>query len=99
MLDNEIIESSVFPYNALLLLVKNKIDVSKNEKFRIIVDFNALNEVTIIEMHQIPRVNEILDKLGLSELFTTVDLSSGFYQNPISELSWKKTLFSMANGH
>lgn len=54
------------------------------EKCRIVVDFKALNEVTINEIHKILHINEILDKLGQSEFFTTIDFATGFYKIPQS---------------
>ncbi|KAF0704556.1 Uncharacterized protein FWK35_00031352, partial [Aphis craccivora] len=51
---DDIIEPSFSPWNAPLLLVKKKLDASQEEKFRIVVDFRALNNVTINEYHPLP---------------------------------------------
>ena len=64
MLDDDIIEQSMSPWNAPLLLVKKKSDASGKQKFRVVIDFRALNEVTLNEFHPLPNITEILDQLG-----------------------------------
>jgi len=68
-------------------LVKKKLDSSNIEKFRVVVDFRALNEVTIMEFHPLPNITEILDQLGQSQLFSVIDLASGFYQKKLTKKS------------
>jgi hypothetical protein len=64
MEDDYIIEQSTSPCNAPLLLVAKKPDTSGKQKFRIVVDFRALNEVILNEFHPLPNIIEILDQLG-----------------------------------
>jgi hypothetical protein len=99
MLANDIIEPSISPFNSPLLLVKKKIDASGLEKFRVVVDFRALNEVTINEFHPLPLITEILDQLGQCHLFSVIDLASGFYQIPLAKESREYTAFSTLQGH
>uniref|UniRef100_A0A2H8THY5 RNA-directed DNA polymerase n=1 Tax=Melanaphis sacchari TaxID=742174 RepID=A0A2H8THY5_9HEMI len=97
--DNDIIESSRSPWNSPLLLVRKKIDNSGKQKFRIVVDFRALNEVTINEFHPLPNITEILDQLGQCQLFSVLHLSSGFYQIKLEKESRELTAFSTNQGH
>ena len=64
MEDDDNIEQSTSPWNAPLLLVAKKPDASGKQKFRIVVDFRALNEVKLNEFHPLPNITEILDQLG-----------------------------------
>ncbi|KAL4084308.1 hypothetical protein QTP88_028133 [Uroleucon formosanum] len=94
-----ILEKSMSPFNAPLLLVKKKADASGKEKFRIVIDFRALNNVTINEFHPLPNITEILDQLGQSQLFSIVDLKSGYHQISLSKESRELTAFSINQGH
>ncbi|KAL4153676.1 hypothetical protein QTP88_001509 [Uroleucon formosanum] len=95
---NDIIEPSFSPWNVPLLLVKNKLDASQIPKFRIVVDFRALNKVTINEYHPLPNITEILDQQGHCNLFSIIDLASGFYQIKLDEKSKELTAFSTNQG-
>lgn len=74
-----IIEPSNSPWNTPLLLVKKKADASGKEKFRIVIDFRKLNQVTLNEFQPLPNITEILDHLGQCQLFSVIDLASGFF--------------------
>ena len=47
MLCDKIIRHSNSPWNSPIILVKKKEDASKKEKWRLVVDFRRLNEVTV----------------------------------------------------
>ncbi|KAL4153387.1 hypothetical protein QTP88_001220 [Uroleucon formosanum] len=59
----------------------------------------ALNNVTINEFHPLPNITEILDQLGQSQLFSIVDLKSGYHQISLSKESRELTAFSTNQGH
>ena len=45
-----------------------------------------------------PRVNELLDRLGTARFFSTLDLTKGYWQIPLSPKSKEKTAFSTPDG-
>lgn len=47
---------------------------------RFCVDYRALNTVTKTDTFPLPRIDDLLDQLGRSKYFTTIDLASGFWQ-------------------
>lgn len=51
MENGDIIQLSLSPWNAPLLLVKKKLDNWGVQKYRIVVDFIKLIEVTLNEFH------------------------------------------------
>ena len=89
------VRKSLSAWNAPLLLVPKK---DSNEG-RMVVDFRKLNDVTIKQVFPIPRMDEILDQLGRSRYFSTLDLESGYHQVEIEECDREKTGFSTSYAH
>lgn len=99
MLNNNIIRPSTSPYSAPIWIVPKKDDASGEKKWRLVIDYRKLNDKTIDDKYPIPNMEEILDKLGRSMYFTTLDLAKGFHQVEIDERDVHKTAFSVEGGH
>jgi len=99
MLRDGIIVPSNSPWNSPILVVPKKEDASGKKKWRIVVDFRKLNDVTIGDSFPIPVISEILDALGKSKYFSTIDCASGFLQVPVKHEDQAKTAFSTREGH
>lgn len=79
MLNEQIIQPSISPYNSPVLLVPKK-STDNDKKWRLAVDFRQLNKKVIADKFPLPRIDDILDQLGRAKYFTTLDLMSGFHQ-------------------
>jgi len=99
MLDQGIIEPSTSPWNSPIILVSKKPGADGKKKWRLVVDFKKVNEQTIKQVFPIPRIDEILDQLGHSRYFTTLDLASGYHQVLVDGRDRHKTAFSTQKGH
>lgn len=99
MIDQHIIRESNSPYNSPLWIVPKKKDNSGKQRWRLVVDYRKLNEVTINDKFPIPNIDGILDKLGRSQYFTTLDLAKGFHQILMNQEDIRKTAFSTSFGH
>lgn len=99
MLEQGIIKESNSPYNSPLWIVPKKLDNSKIKKWRIVIDYRKLNEISIDDKFPIPNIDSILDKLGKAQYFTTLDLAKGFHQILVNKDDRKKTAFSTPFGH
>ena len=42
------------------------------------VDYRVFNSVTKVNVFSLPRINDLLDQLGKSKYYTTLDLASGY---------------------
>ena len=100
MKHNNIIRDSKSPFNFPLVVVKKKnLDPTGKPKLRVCVDFRKLNEVTENEAYGLPNLLEILESLGASKYFSTLDLASGYHQINIDPADTHKTAFSTKSGH
>lgn len=54
---------------------------------RVCFDFRKVNEVSQFEAYPMPRVQELLEKLGKAEYLTTLDITKGYWQIPLDKES------------
>lgn len=98
MLDQGIIRPSTSAWKSPIWVVPKKADADGNVKYRVVIDYRKLNSVTIGDSYPIPNIEEILDQLGHSNYFTTLDLKSGFHQIKIDLRDAHKTAFQVNQG-
>lgn len=99
MLNQGIIKFSNSAYNSPIWVVPKKADNSGKQKWRIVVDYRKLNELTTDDKFPIPNIESMFDKLGRAQYFTTLDLAKGFHQILVDEKDRSKTAFSTPQGH
>jgi hypothetical protein len=99
MLEDGIIQHSTSPWNSPILFVPKKTDASGKTKWTVVVDFRKINDVTIGDSFPIPVVSDVLNSLGNSKYFSTVDCASGFLLIPIRAEDRPKSAFSTNYGH
>jgi len=88
MLAAGVIEPCSSPWSSNVVLA-NKSDGS----LRFCVDYRRLNDLTYKDSFPLPRIDTCLDALGESAFFSTVDLSSGFWQVATDPRDAYKTAF------
>ena len=84
----EVIRESNLSWSAPIVVVP-KGDGGK----RLCIDFRALNEITRTFIWPMPRVEDILARLGKAKYFTTLDLRSAYYHIALDKQSIKQTAF------
>ncbi|XP_072574387.1 retrovirus-related Pol polyprotein from transposon 412 isoform X2 [Paramormyrops kingsleyae] len=93
MEDREIIRKSTSEYASPLVLVWKK-----TGDLRICTDFRWLNKRTLKDAHPLPHQADCLAALGGNSLFSTMDLTSGFYNMPLHEEDKKYSAFTTPMG-
>ena len=88
------IRSSHSPYNANVVFARKK-DGTK----RLCVNYKPLNNVTVKDKYPLPRIDDLLDRLHGAQVFSSLDLRSGYHQIRIAEADVQKTAFSLHEGH
>ena len=81
------------PYGALVLFVPKK-----NGRWRMCIDYRALNRQTIKDRYPLPRIDTLLDRLGSTKVFTKLDLALGYHQISMDEGSIYRTAFTTSLG-
>ncbi|GFW09174.1 retrovirus-related Pol polyprotein from transposon 17.6 [Trichonephila clavipes] len=87
-----IISISNSQYNTPALFVKQK------EKWRLVLDFRKLNEITVTQDFVIPTLDDILHEISGSNYFSALDMKSAFNQIPLHFADRHKTAFSTPDG-
>ena len=93
MVKKNVVKPSKSPWAASVVLVPKKCGGT-----RFCVDYRRLNALTVKDVYPLPRIDATLDRLGGAQYFTTLDLTSGFWQVEMDEESGAKTAFTTPQG-
>ena len=89
MLDKDIIEESYSTYLSPIVLI-NKPNGSK----RMCIDYRGVNKKIKIDIHPLPRLDELVDEVAGNKYYCTLDMKDAYYQCRLDEESRDITSFS-----
>ena len=84
------IRKSNSPWASAVVLVHKK-----DGALRFCIDLRKLNEQTVKDAYSLPRIEDSLDVLNGSCIFTSIDLKSGYWQVELDEKSIPLTAFTV----
>ncbi|GBG71167.1 hypothetical protein CBR_g8469 [Chara braunii] len=88
------IRPSCSPYGAPVLFIRKK-----NKDLRLCIDYRKLNAQTIKNADPLPRIDDLLERLGGANYLSKLDLKFGYHQIEIQPKDRYKTAFKTWYGH
>ena len=95
LLKSGVIKESMSPFNNPVLMVPKK----EPGKWRFCLDCRYINDLTEDQYFPIPRIDDAMDSLSGSSIFSVVDMTSGYHQVDLEEESSEMCAFSTRKGH
>ena len=83
------IRKSCSPWASAIVLVRKK-----NGKLRFCIDLRKLNQRTLKDSYALPRIEQTLESLADSQIYSTLDLTSGYWQVEMAEECKPYTAFT-----
>ena len=94
MKEKGVIRDSVSPWASPTVLI-----AKKDGGVRLCVDYRHVNQLVKPDAFPLPRIQDCLDSVAGSNLFSTFDLTSRYFQIPVKEADIPKTAFVCKYGH
>eukprot|EP00117_Sycon_ciliatum_P025918 scpid18163/ scgid5290/ Retrovirus-related Pol polyprotein from transposon 412; Protease; Reverse transcriptase; Endonuclease len=88
LLHHDIIAPSNSPWAAPIVIVRKP-----DKSIRLCVDYRRLNGITRKDAFPIPRVDDAIDAMSGAKYFSTIDLSSGYWQVELDNAAKSKSAF------
>jgi hypothetical protein len=92
LLDKGYIHPSISPWGCSALFVE------KDKELHLCVDYRLLNAVTIKNKYRLPRIDILFGQLAGAQVFSKIDLRSGYHQIKIRVEDIPKTAFTTRYG-
>ncbi|KAG1929738.1 gag-pol fusion protein [Pimephales promelas] len=93
MIQLGVIEPSVSEWSSPIVIVPKK-----DHTLRVCIDFRKLNSQSKFDAYPMPRVDELLERIGRAQFITTLDLCKGYWQVPLDPASRPYTAFKTPLG-
>ena len=72
---------------------------NKDGTLRLSIEYRELNKLTIKNKYPLPRIDDLFDQLQGSQVFSKIDLRSGYHQLKVKAEDVEKTAFRTRYGH
>lgn len=93
MSDLGVIELSMSEWSSPMVMVPKK-----DGSTRPCIDFRKVNAVSRFDAYPMPRIDDLVERVGKAKYITTLDLCKGYWQIPMEETSRQYTAFRAPSG-
>ena len=94
LLDKGFIRPSTLPWGAPVMLAKKK-----DKTLKLCIGCRQLNRVTIKNRYPLSRIDDLFDQLRGEQVYSKIDLRTGYHQLWVKEADIPKTTFRTRYGH
>ena len=94
LLDRGFIRPSTSPWGTSVLFSKKK-----EKTLRLCIDYRQLNRVTIKNRYPLLRIDDLFDQLRGAQVYSKIDLCTGYHQLRVKEADIHKMVFRTRYGH
>ena len=94
LLDKGFIRPSTSPWGASVLVAKKR-----GKTLRLCIDYRQLNRVTIKNWYPLSRIDDLFDQLIGAQVYSKIDLRTGYHQLRVRDTNIPKTAFRTRYGH
>ncbi|GFR24689.1 retrovirus-related Pol polyprotein from transposon opus [Trichonephila clavata] len=100
MLDDGTIIPTTSPYAspAVLCRKKNGLPLDDPEAYRFAIDYRKLNAITRYPRYPLPIIDDLITNIPHTEIMSSLDLRSGYFQMGVDPKDIHKTAFVTKNG-
>ena len=71
----------------------------KDGSLHLSIDYQQLNKVTVKNRYPLSRIDDLFDQMKGAQVFSKIDLKSGYHQLRIQEVDIHRTTFRIRYGH
>ncbi|GBG59619.1 hypothetical protein CBR_g49884 [Chara braunii] len=93
-----ILEAGAVPPKGCIYRMSEE-ELEKNKDLHLCIDYRKLNAQTVKNAGPLPRIDDLLERLGGAKFFSKLDLKSGYHQILIRPQDCYKSTFKMRYGH
>ena len=93
-MDKGFIRPSTSPWGTPVLFAKKK-----DKTLRMCIDYKQLNRVKIKNRYPLPRIDDLFDQLRGAQVYSKIDLRTGYHQLRVRETDIPKTAFRTRYRH
>ncbi len=92
-----VLEDSTSPYNTPIFAIPKKPVPGQPQSYRLIQDLRAINDHTLLDKYNLADIRDCLDRVGSrnASVFSSLDLTSGFFQIAIKPSARRFTAFTI----